>query len=99
MQKMSVFTRTAFQVLENGGFMRSEKQKNGWTAIRLYNEKGHILPGYYNDSQIVLDGMGLLRGVIIREADGHYINEWIYSPDGEVWDTDTRSYAPSVHRG
>lgn len=98
MQKMSVFTRTAFEVLERGGFMRSERQSNGWTAIKLYNEKGHVLPGFYNESQIVLDGMGLLRGTILRQEDGKFVNEWVHNPEGNIWDTDERSYAPSVYR-
>lgn len=89
MQKMTPYALAALEILKQGGFMRSEKQADGSTLIRLYNAEGHRLNGHYNAVQIVLDGRGLLNGSIVPEGD-HHVCEWTYWDQNEAWDYDPR---------
>jgi hypothetical protein len=95
--KHTVYTIAALEVLQRGGYMRSRTER-GEKVIRLFNEKGNLLPGYYTNVQIVLDGMNKLRGAIVKDGDQHCM-EWVYNPDEEIFDWDNRpSFAPTVYR-
>lgn len=96
MQKMTIYTAAALEVLKQGGFMRSEKQGDGSTLIRLYDAQGRKLNGHYNATQIVLDGMGLLNGAIVQEGNKH-ICEWTYWDQSEIWDYDPREVRDSLY--
>jgi len=89
MQKMTTYAHAALEILKQGGFMRSEKQPDGSTLIRLYNAEGERLNGHYNAVQIVLDGRGLLNGTIVPEGDRH-VCEWTYWEQSQDWDFDPR---------
>jgi hypothetical protein len=89
MQKMTAYARAALEILKQGGFMRSEKQADGSTLIRLYDANGERLNGHYNAVQIVLDGRGLLNGTIVPEGDRH-VCEWTYWEQSQDWDFDPR---------
>lgn len=89
MQKISSYATAALEILKQGGFMRSEKQPDGSTLIRLYNADGERLNGHYNAVQIVLDGLGVLNGTIVPEGDRH-VCEWTYWNQSEDWDFDPR---------
>jgi hypothetical protein len=89
MQKMTTYAHAALEIMKQGGFMRSEKQPDGSTLIRLYNAEGERLNGHYNAVQIVLDGRGLLNGTIVPEGDRH-VCEWTYWEQSQDWDFDPR---------
>jgi len=97
MQKLTPYAIAALEILKQGGFMRSEKQPDGSTLIRLYDAEGQRLNGHYNAVQIVLDGRGLLNGTIVPEGDKH-VCEWTYWDQNEDWDFDPRPmYDTSVY--
>lgn len=89
MNNLTTYAKAALEILKQGGFMRSEKQRDGSMLIRLYNAEGHKLNGHYNAVHIVLDGRGLLNGSIVPEGD-HHVCEWTYWDQGEAWDYDPR---------
>jgi hypothetical protein len=91
--KMSIYAKAALEIMKAGGYMRSEKQPDGSTLVRLYNSDGHKLLGHYNAVQIVLDGQGLLNGAIVHEHNKH-IMEWTYWSNEEPWDYDPRDAKP-----
>ena len=91
--KLSIYAKAALEVLKTGGYMRSEKQPDGSTLIRLYNANGHKLLGHYNAIQIVLDGQGLLNGAMLLDG-GKHIMEWTYWGADEPWDFDPRDSKP-----
>jgi len=93
---MTPYAEAALDVLMDGGFMRSEKQRDGSILIRLYNSNGEKLNGHYNAVQIVLDGKGLLNGAIVPEGD-HHVVEWTYWDQHEPWDYDPRADQDSIY--
>lgn len=87
---MTKYAEAALDILREGGFMRSERQPDGSTLIRLYDQNGHKLTGHYNAVQIVLDGLGYLNGAMIPE-DNRHVMEWTYWDQEEDWDYDPRA--------